>query len=161
MSCTTILVGKKASYDGSTIIARDDDSGSGRYDPKRFVAIAPEVSTDNLYWTNRLIAALADAHFYETSNAIEAFAEAVRTYGHRLVEHTDAALRNIGKDSDDSAVGDSVAETAGEPIAGRLQAANDEMAEYLRTHATKLLNDVLYTSSNLMRNGFAMSDRWN
>lgn len=60
-----------------------------------------------------------------------------------------------------SAVGDSVAETAGEPIAGRLQAANDEMAEYLRTHATKLLNDVLYTSSNLMRNGFAMSDRWN
>ena len=34
MSCTTILVGKNASYDGSTIIARDDDSGSGRYDPK-------------------------------------------------------------------------------------------------------------------------------
>lgn len=152
---------QKASYDGSTIIARDDDSGSGRYDPKRFVAIAPEVSTDNLYWTNRLIAALADAHFYETSNAIEAFAEAARTYSHRLVEHTDAALRNIGKNSDDSAVGDSVAETAGEPIAGRLQAANDEMAEYLRTHATKLLNDVLHTSSNLMRNGFAMSDRWN
>lgn len=152
---------QKASYDGSTIIARDDDSGSGRYDPKRFVAIAPEVSTDNLYWTNRLIAALADAHFYETSNAIEAFAEAARTYSHRLVEHTDAALRNIGKNSDDSAVGDSVAETAGEPIAGRLQAANDEMAEYLRTHATKLLNDVLYTSSNLIRNGFAMSDRWN
>lgn len=152
---------QKASYDGSTIIARDDDSGSGRYDPKRFVAIAPEVSTDNLYWTNRLIAALADAHFYETSNAIEAFAEAARTYSHRLVEHTDAALRNIGKNSDDSAIGDSVAETAGGPIAGRLQAANDEMAEYLRTHATKLLNDVLYTSSNLMRNGFAMSDRWN
>ena len=121
----------------------------------------PEVSTDNLYWTNRLIAALADAHFYETSNAIEAFAEAARTYGPRLVERTDAVLRNIGKDSDDSAVGDSVAETAGEPIAGRLQAANDEMAEYLRTHATKLLNDVLHTSSNLMRNGFAMSDRWN
>ena len=42
MSCTTILVGKNASYDGSTIIARDDDSGSGRYDPKRFVAVAPE-----------------------------------------------------------------------------------------------------------------------
>ena len=152
---------QKASYDGSTIIARDDDSGSGRYDPKRFVAIAPEVSTDNLYWTNRLIAALADAHFYETSNAIEAFAEAARTYGNCLVAPTAVALRNIGKDSDDSAVGDSVAETAGEPIAGRLQAANDEMAEYLRTHATKLLNDVLYTSSNLMRNGFAMSDRWN
>ena len=42
MSCTTILVGKNASYDGSAIIARDDDSGSGRYDPKRFVAVAPD-----------------------------------------------------------------------------------------------------------------------
>ena len=33
---------QNASYDGSTIIARDDDSGSGRYDPKRFVAVAPD-----------------------------------------------------------------------------------------------------------------------
>ena len=41
MSCTTILVGKAASYDGSTIISRNDDSGSGRYDPKRFVAVDP------------------------------------------------------------------------------------------------------------------------
>ena len=31
----------------------------------------PEVSTDNLYWTNRLIAVIADAHWYETRNAIE------------------------------------------------------------------------------------------
>ena len=28
MGCTTILVGKKASYDGSTMIARNDDSGA-------------------------------------------------------------------------------------------------------------------------------------
>ena len=27
MGCTTILVGKKATYDGSTMIARNDDSG--------------------------------------------------------------------------------------------------------------------------------------
>ena len=31
MACTTILVGKKASYDGSTMIARNDDSGSGHF----------------------------------------------------------------------------------------------------------------------------------
>ena len=36
MGCTTILVGKKASYDGSTMIARNDDSGSGHYMPKKF-----------------------------------------------------------------------------------------------------------------------------
>ena len=34
MACTTILVGKKASYDGSTMIARNDDSPSGKFTPK-------------------------------------------------------------------------------------------------------------------------------
>lgn len=43
MGCTTILVGKNASYDGSTIIARNDDSGgAGRYTPKKFVIVKPE-----------------------------------------------------------------------------------------------------------------------
>ena len=35
MACTTILVGKKASYDGSTIMARNDDSPSGIFTPKK------------------------------------------------------------------------------------------------------------------------------
>lgn len=42
MACTTILVGKKASYDGSTMIARNDDSGSGHFTPKKFVVVQPE-----------------------------------------------------------------------------------------------------------------------
>lgn len=42
MSCTTILVGKKASYDGSTMIARNDDSPSGVFMPKKFVLVKPE-----------------------------------------------------------------------------------------------------------------------
>lgn len=36
MACTTILVGKDASYDGSTIIARNEDSANGEFNPKRF-----------------------------------------------------------------------------------------------------------------------------
>lgn len=42
MPCTTILVGKHASYDGSTMIARNDDSGSGHFTPKKFVVVTPE-----------------------------------------------------------------------------------------------------------------------
>lgn len=42
MACTTILVGKDASYDGSTMIARNDDSGSGHFTPKKFVVIHPD-----------------------------------------------------------------------------------------------------------------------
>ena len=37
MPCTTILVGKKASLDGSTIIARNDDGG---FEPKRVLVHA-------------------------------------------------------------------------------------------------------------------------
>ena len=39
MACTTILVGKKASYDGSTMIARNDD---GHYDVKKLVVVDPK-----------------------------------------------------------------------------------------------------------------------
>ena len=42
MACTTILVGKNASYDGSTMIARNDDSGAGHFTAKKFTAIHPE-----------------------------------------------------------------------------------------------------------------------
>lgn len=42
MACTTMLVGKKATYDGSTMIARNDDSCSGRFTPKKFVVVHPE-----------------------------------------------------------------------------------------------------------------------
>ena len=42
MPCTTILVGKKASYNGATIIARNDDSGAGHFTPKKYVTIHPE-----------------------------------------------------------------------------------------------------------------------
>lgn len=38
MACTTILVGKKASYDGSTLIARNDD---GYFDEKKLVIVSP------------------------------------------------------------------------------------------------------------------------
>jgi len=39
MSCTTILVGKKASYDGSTMIARNDD---GFFDEKKLIVVDPK-----------------------------------------------------------------------------------------------------------------------
>ena len=42
MACTTLLVGKNASYDGSTMIARNDDSGSGHFTAKKFVVVQPE-----------------------------------------------------------------------------------------------------------------------
>lgn len=42
MACTTILVGKKASYDGSTIIARNEDSGFDEFCAKRLEQVLPQ-----------------------------------------------------------------------------------------------------------------------
>ena len=42
MPCTTILVGKLASYDGSTIIARNDDAGADHLMPKKCSVIHPQ-----------------------------------------------------------------------------------------------------------------------
>lgn len=42
MACTTILVGKAASYDGSTMIARNDDSGSGHFTAKKLAVFQPK-----------------------------------------------------------------------------------------------------------------------
>lgn len=39
MACTTLLVGKNASYDGSTIVTRSEDSASGSFSPKQFIVV--------------------------------------------------------------------------------------------------------------------------
>ncbi|NEG69864.1 C69 family dipeptidase [Bifidobacterium choloepi] len=162
-----------------------------------------EVSTDCLYWSNRLIAALADAHYFETSNLVEQYIEDVQAHGHRTVAETDRLAQSAGragKRNDSSAessnepsaesstklatelavepaagpsvnlsassVAGSHAEPAAEPAAGAdavrdiLEQANESTAAWLRKRTSKLLFDVLYTTSNLMHNSFAMSDHW-
>ncbi|MFA6586439.1 MAG: C69 family dipeptidase [Bacilli bacterium] len=42
MPCTTILVGRKASADGSTMIARNDDSPSGVFHVKKLIVVEPK-----------------------------------------------------------------------------------------------------------------------
>ena len=41
MPCTTLLVGKKASFDGSTMIARNEDAPAGQFIPKNFTVVMP------------------------------------------------------------------------------------------------------------------------
>ena len=42
MACTTILVGKKATFDGSTLVARTEDSPSGIFNAKKFRVVHPQ-----------------------------------------------------------------------------------------------------------------------
>ena len=114
-----------------------------------------DASTDSLYWTNRIIAVIADAHWYGTMNLIEQYIEDVQTYGHALVKHTDASIA----DDADALEGDNGTERMA-AVRLALGEANDQMAQWLQGRTQRLLNEVLYTASNLMHNAFKMSDHW-
>lgn len=42
MACTTILAGKKATFDGSCMIARNDDNANGKFAVKKYCVVLPE-----------------------------------------------------------------------------------------------------------------------
>ena len=42
MPCTTILAGRKATYDGSTMMARNEDSAGGQFTAKKFIVVNPK-----------------------------------------------------------------------------------------------------------------------
>lgn len=42
MGCTTLMVGRKATNDGSTLVARNEDCGDGDFEPKKMVVIEPD-----------------------------------------------------------------------------------------------------------------------
>jgi Dipeptidase len=102
-----------------------------------------DVSTDNLYWSSRLIAAMADASFGKSVFHIERYQLAVLSKGHELIGKYDRLLREeIGIENG---------------FALREQ-ANREMAEYLKAETAEVLDNVLFELSGQMRNAYSRSD---
>lgn len=110
--------------------------------PEYLCNTASTVTTDSFYWSNRLIAALADARLRDNAAHIEHYQEKVGARGHQMLRETDRA----------------VADASGEELVRALEQANDRMARFLREQTDALLGKVLHTTSLSMRNGFAMSD---
>ena len=115
--------------------------------PSYLADTTTRVTTENLYWENRIIAALCDARFAETANSVERYQERMGGLGHRLVADTDAEL-----DASESASADDAR------VRDLLTRANQRMAGELREQTDALLDEVLYTTSMRMRNGFNRSD---
>ena len=100
------------------------------------------VTSESFYWANRLIAALADARFHETSAAVESYQEKMAAAGYAMLHRIDAEM----------------AEVPVSEVPARLAQANEELAAELKAATEELLGKVLYTTSCAMKNGFAMSD---
>jgi len=110
--------------------------------PAYLTTTGASVSTDSFYWTSRLIAALADAHYAEIIPAIERYQQRTLALGHAAVHAATAAASS----ADDAAV------------PGLLAEANTRIAEQIRTATDALLGEVLATASNHMTNRFSRSD---
>ncbi|WIY82914.1 C69 family dipeptidase [Propionimicrobium sp. PCR01-08-3] len=100
------------------------------------------VTTDTLYWSSRIIAALADAHFADAIPEVERYQEKTGAIGHFAVARAD----------------DQVSALEGSAVSEALATANERLAEQIRTETDALLSAVLVVASNGMHNRFSRSD---
>lgn len=103
-----------------------------------------QVTTENFYWTNRLIAALCDAHFADTASHIERYQLKVQSQSTALINKYDEKFiaEKISKDN----------------AKDFLEKANDNIADELKVQTDDLLDKALYTASCNMKNKFSRSD---
>ena len=105
--------------------------------PTYLSSTTSKVDTNNLYWSSRIIGALADAHYQVTAIHIQRYQEAVATKGHQfIIEATKTDLKSIAE----------------------LESLNEKIAKMAQDETDKCLNNVLYISSCNMKNGYARSD---
>ena len=103
-----------------------------------------QVTTENFYWTNRLIAALCDAHFADTASHIERYQLKVQSQSTALINKYDEKFiaEKISKDN----------------AKDFLEKANNNIADELKVQTDDLLDKALYTASCNMKNKFSRSD---
>ena len=95
--------------------------------------------THEFYWANRILGALADAHYAKCANLIERYQNAVGARAHALLKKYDGM-------------------TFDGPVSAGLEKANEELAAMAREETQAALGKVLYVASDGMKNGFARSD---
>ena len=102
------------------------------------------VTSENFYWANRIIGALADGARTGCVPHVERYQEVLPAATFALVRACDERVRE-----------DAV---AGDDVCGELEAANDAIADECRRQTAGLQDHVLYEASMGMGNAFCRSD---
>ena len=110
--------------------------------PEYYADTQARVTSENFYWANRLIGALADVRFHECGRAVEDYQEKVGGMGHKQIHDVDAAVAALPEAE----------------VPSELARANEAFAERVRVETDALLGKVLFTTSCAMKNSFAMND---
>ena len=106
--------------------------------PDYFANTTEKVTTNSFYWTNRIIAGLADAHYSHHVGDLEDYQESTMALGHARIGRVDQAL------------------AAGQTV--DFERENQEMSDQIQEATDHLLDKILLDASNLMTNHFSLSD---
>ena len=107
--------------------------------PKYLSDVSMQVSTENFYWSSRLLGALADPIYSSCVQEIERYQNAIAVKGRRLVVETDEKIIN-GAD------------------ATILKEANEQLCQMAKEQTEKALGKVLLDASKHMKNGYNRAD---
>ena len=108
--------------------------------PKYLKDVNGDVSTENFYWNNRLIASLADQHYNEAMVWIDRYQNKMAAKGHEFINKFDNKFNEKNTEK------------------YFLYKANEEIAEFVKKETSNLLGKVLYTASLGMKNAYSRSD---
>ena len=108
--------------------------------PKYLKEVDDEVTTENFYWSNRLIGALADPHYSEAMVWIDRYQNKMAAKGHEFINKFDKKFLE------------------GNQPKTFLDDANNEIVECFKKETTNVLAKVLYTASLKMKNAYSRSD---
>ena len=101
------------------------------------------VSTDNFYWTSRLIAAMADASYKNSLFHIERYQGHVMAKSHELIAKYDNRLENVTDPKERMEI---------------KKEANDAVAQMAKEESLNTLEKVLSELTNQMKNAYSRSD---
>ncbi len=107
--------------------------------PAYLSRVTMDASTDTFYWTNRLIGAMADAHYSACIQHIERYQASIAAKGHELVDKYD---RKMLEKKEFDLIGE----------------ANEKLADMAKQEATRTLNKVLKEASIAMKCGYRRTD---
>ena len=114
--------------------------------PEYLHSAGARVTTENFYWENRIIAALADSHFNDCKADIESYQSNVIINGRRMVQELEEKLAKEN------------AKNKGAEIQTALEDCNERIAKMAKEQTDALLDKVLFKASLKMKNGFNLSD---
>ena len=118
-----------------------------------FLDTPTAVTTDSLYWNNRLVAGLSDPQFFESYEAIQAYRLNTMAQGYQSLHETDAKLMQLAKDG--KANLDDMDDAC---VLAELAKANQALSDTVQAQTQALLGTVLDQRTVEMKNAFNMND---